>query len=414
MSVELFASRIDRRLSVAVREDGRLVELRVEPDGDEPRSGRILRARVTKVLPGLEAAFVDVGGERGAFLHASELPPWEPPDAAPPIERRLHEGQVLTVQVEREAVGEKGARLTCRLALPGPALVLLPGVGSLAVSRRIPQREERARLSRLLEQLPRSAGGWIARTAASGRELPALAAEAASLVERWRDAQQRAGAPNARLPVVLLREPSLLEQTVQDIPADRLARIVVDDETDRATLLRASPPLDAALARRIETYAGRDSLFANAGIDAEIDRALRPRVWLRSGGYIVIEETEALVSIDVNTAKHTGRTDLEQTVLETNLEAADEVARQLRLRGLGGIIVIDMIDMSEPDSRQRVVERFRRALLADPARTRVVGLSELGLLELTRQSKRPGLARQLTERCGACNGSGRRRVDRPR
>jgi ribonuclease G len=412
MPYELLVSRIDGRRWAAVRQDGETLELRVEPNDDRPRSGRILRARVSKVLPGMQAAFVDLGGERGAFLHASALPPVATAGSPPPIEQRLREGEVVTVQVEREALRGKGARVTCRLSVPGTSLVLMPGGrGVAAVSRRIRDRAERSRLAQLLARLPGEDDGWIARTAARGQPPETLCAEAEWLLACWRKACSSASATGAgKLPCVVLREPGFVEELLAGVPEEELHEIVLDDAADRQALLDGLVARSSSLVTRVRLHSSTDApLFVAAGVAPDLDRALRRRVWLRSGGYLVIEETEALVSIDVNTGKHTGKTDLERTVLRTNLEAAAEVPRQLRLRGLGGIVVVDMIDMEAEDHRAAVLERLRTALRDDPARTRVAGVDEFGLVVLTRKATRPGLLELATERCPSCRGSGRLR-----
>jgi len=411
MLIELYVSRYRGRLWVARREDGRTTELRVEPHDGRPRTGRVLRARVSKVIPGIQAAFVDLGGERDAFLHASELPAWDPPAAAPPIQQRLREGEALIVQVDREERRRKGARITARPAIAGRYLVLLPGQPGVAVSRRIPDREERRRLAQLLERMPDEGGGWIARTVACGVGRATLAAEAENILRGWTDAVS-AAEKSKKLPVLVLREPDLLEEILRELPSVGVESIVVDEADDRQRMIERLAGTDPDLAARVRLHPDRDTpLFTATGIASEIDKALRCRVWLRSGGYVVIEETEALVSIDVNTGKNIGRRDFEQTVLETNLEAAVEIPRQLRLRGLGGIVVVDMIDMKEAASRTAVLERFREALQADPARTRVTGLDDIGLITLTRKALRSSLGDLVTASCPTCYGNGRVRTD---
>jgi len=433
---ELYVSRLGGQLWCALREDGVTVELRVEEEGplDAP-VGRIIKARVTNVLPGIQSAFLDIGAERGAFLHVKELLlPGErlepPPDfdaedleldepagagaegpapfrrsSGAPIQDRLAVGRELLVQVVRERLGSKGARLTCFLSVPGRLLVLLPQARARGVSHRIHDPDERERLRGILAGLLDPGVGLVARTAAAGASESELRADAEALLRVWSGIQERAAAQPA--PSVIQREPGLLLRLLQETPGEGLERIVLDDEGDRERALAFLAKADPVLASKVSLHAGPPPLLETQGLHEEVEKALRPRVWLKSGGYLIIEETEALVSIDVNTGKYVGRKDFEQTALRTNVEASREIARQLRLRDLGGIIVIDFIDVGDPANRRRFVEALEEALRADRARTKIVGLSELGLLQLTRKRVRPALGRLLTRSCPLCHGRGR-------
>lgn len=435
MSSELLVSRGAAGTWAALREDGVVAEIRFERDGRPLGVGRIVKAKVSKVLPGIQSAFLDVGQERDGFLHVADLvlPEDEPvtsaadPDAidgggddeadedlgawrrevrrAAPIQDRLAAGRELVVQVAREAIGAKGARVTCFVALPGRYLVYLPRWGYRAVSRRIEDPEERQRLKEIIARLPVDVGGFIVRTAARGAPAEAFEADAAMLVATWRaivDEAERSAAP-----ALLHADVDLLERLLRDAPRGGLDAVVVDDAKAFDRAHRYLSALDPSLAARVRLHEGAEPLFEAEGIAAEIDRALRPKVWLRSGGSIVIQQTEALVSIDVNTGKFVGKRTPEETILKTNLEAAEEIARQLRLRDLGGIIVVDFIDMERPESRRRVLETLDEALRRDRARTKVVGLSELGLVQLTRKRTRPALEATVTEPCPCCAGGGR-------
>jgi len=427
MSSELFLSRFGGHTWAALREDGHTVELRVEREGDAPAVGRIVRARVTRVLPGLQSAFVDLGLSRDAFLHVADLLlPGEPPPldaearlaraaeedggdedagASPvqaPIQDRLRPGRELLVQVAREGFGSKGPRVTCLVSLPGRYLVYLPQMAHGGVSRRIADPEERARLKTALEGLD---GAFIARTAAAGAEVALLHADAERLRSAWETCQRasaRAGAP-----AVVHQDVELFFRLLRDAPRAGLERIVVEGAGDRERAVAYLADVDPQLAARVRLHPGPAPLFESHGLDEDVARSLRPRVWLRSGGTVVIEPTEALVAIDVNTGKYVGRGQLEDTVLQTNLEAAEEIARQLRLRDLGGIVVVDFIDMEQAESKRRVLEALEAALAKDRARTKVVGLSELGLVQLTRKRTRQGIAAALTRTCPACAGLGR-------
>jgi ribonuclease G len=429
---ELFVSRLGGQLWSALREDGSTVELRVERAHGEAPAGRIIKARVTNILPGIQSAFLDIGTERGAFLHvkdlvlpggsvngsagiegegdeledlAADVAGSVSPDAAAPIEQRLSVGRELLVQVSREPMGTKGAKVSGFLSIPGRLVVLLPSARARGVSRRIGDAAERERLKGILDRLPGEEVGFVARTAAEGAAEADLQADAASLMRTWCEIQDRAAALPA--PSVIHRDHGLLLRLLRETPRDGLERIVLDDEEDRAQALRYLQETDPPLATRLELHTGRTPLFESRGLHLDVEKALRPRVWLRSGGYLVIQETEALVSIDVNTGKFVGKRDLEQTALRANLEAAKEIARQLRLRDLGGIIVIDFIDVLAPESRNAIVDALKRRLRTDPARTKIIGLSELGLLQLTRKRTRPAVGTQLTRSCPLCTGLGR-------
>jgi ribonuclease G len=438
---ELLVSRAGGRTSTALREDGVTVELRVQDDDPTLAVGDIVKARVSKILPGIQSAFLDAGQDRDAFLHASDLllpgeaappsPESFPGEAGddglegvdgeadpsagrrparsrntgPPIEDRLKEGRELVVQVVREGMGNKGPRVTSSIALPGRYLVYAPKTLFRGVSRRILDPAERQRLREIVVALPAEDGGFIVRTAGQGASPAAFEADARALVSTWKGIEARI--PAARVPSTLHSDVGLFLRTLRDAPEAAWHRIAVDDEGLYREGLEYLRELDPKMASRIERHLGPEPLFVFSGVSGDIEKALRPRVWLRSGGTIVIEPTEALVSIDVNTGKFVGARRPEETVLQTNLEAADEIARQLRLRDLGGIIVVDFIDMERADHRQRVIDALAQALQRDRSRTKVIGLSELGLLQLTRKRTRSGLGAALTRTCVTCGGSGR-------
>ena len=402
---ELFVSRLGGRLWTALREDGATVEFRVERHRRDAPVGRILKARVTTILPGIQSAFLDIGTERGGFLHAKDLVlPGEPAEH-PPIEQRLSVGRDLLVQISRERLRAKGPKVTCFLSIPGRFVVLLPQAGKSGVSRRIEEPEERERLSAILGKLPGNGVGFVARTAARGVGEAEIRADAAGLMRTWCEIQDRA----ERLPApsVVYREPGLLLRLLRELPHEDLQRVVLDDEEDRNQALAYLREADPLLASRLELHPGPVSLFQARGLHEEIEKALRPRIWLHSGGTIVVEETEALVSIDVNTGKFLGRGGPEETALKTNLEAAREIARQLRLRDLGGIVVIDFIDMLQEENWTRVQQELEEHLKKDRSRTKIVGLSELGLLQLTRKRTQPTLGALLERSCPLCAGHGR-------
>ena len=442
MSSELLVSRAGGRTCTALREDGVTVELRVEDDSRALAVGHIVKARVSKILPGVQSAFLDVGQERDAFLHATDLllpgeaapPPIEALAQAsatealddraeddaegvamrrsrrvaqdgPPIEDRLKEGRELVVQVVREAFGGKGPRVTCFITLPGRYLVHAPQASFRGVSRRIRDPEERQRLRDILAALPNTTGGFIVRTNGAGALPSAFEADARFLVDSWKAIDESIG--RSPTPSILHSDLDLFLRSLRDAPAASVTRIVVDDLRMYDAGAEYLRELDPSLASRLRRHPGPESLFDATDVSQDIEKALRPRVWLRSGGTIVIEQTEALVSIDVNTGKFVGGRRPEETVLRTNLEAADKIARQLRLRDLGGIIVVDFIDMDRPEHRHQVIEALERALQRDRSRTKVVGLSELGLLQLTRKRTRLAIGAALTRACASCSGTGR-------
>jgi len=442
MSSELFLSRFAGRTWAAVREAGRTTELLVETERSVRATvGRIVLARVTRVLPGMQVAFVDVGLERDGFLHVSDLvlpgeraapspgpgrdgaadddvdrfdgEPSDPagpagPHRAAPIQDRLREGRDLLVQITREPIRAKGARVSAYLTFAGRFLVYLPQASLRGVSRRIRDEDERTRLRGLVEGIGLP-GGFILRTAGEGLDEDAVLADARRLVAVWDHVRRRA--EHVAAPAVVHDDGDLLSRLLRDAPVHGYGRIVVDDTDlrDRVTALQieGDPIRGEVRAGRVELHEGDRSLFETHAVDQEVERALSARVWLRSGGYIVIEPTEALVSIDVNTGKYVGRDRPEETVLRTNVEAAIEIARQLRLRDLGGIIVVDFIDMESEASRRQVQQALQEALADDRARTKIVGISELGLVQMTRKRTRPGLAETLTRPCPACDGRGR-------
>ncbi len=441
MSSELLVSRLGGMTWAALREDGVTVELRVEREGERGAVGRIVKGRVTRVLPGIQSAFLDVGSGRDAFLHVGDLvlPGERPPEPAPgvdleltpaadeegedgedldrdgsrprtparggPIEDRLKEGRELLVQVAREGIGTKGARVTCFVALPGRYLVYMPQLEFRGISRKITDPDERSRLRAVLDVLPALPGGFIVRTAGEGAEEPAFRADAEMLRAEWDGIEARAARSTA--PAVVHTELDLLLRLLRDAPREGLDRIVLDDPDFHDRAIAYLSALAPTLATRVRFHAGAAPLLEAHGIDLEIEKALRPKVWLKSGGYLVIQQTEALVSIDVNTGKFVGASRPEETVLRTNLEAAAEIGRQLRLRDLGGIIVVDFIDMDSAENRRQVLAALEETLRRDRARTKVVGISDLGLVQLTRKRTRPGVGTSLTRACPLCGGHGR-------
>ncbi len=426
MKTELLISVTPPETRVALIEDGRVVEVFHERRGHRGLVGNVYLGRVHRVLPGMQAAFVSIGLDRDAFLYVEDaLPPSvdeETDDTAvrhgkagdrdsdnrPRIDDLVKEGQEIVVQVTKDPMAGKGPRVTAGLSLPGRTLVYLPSAHEIGVSRRISDEDERARLRALMEALP-AGGGLIARTAALGAGAPELEADhryLTDLAARIVRQGERSSAPS-----LLHRELDLALRIVRDLVSKDFSAIRVDDESTAARLREFLLAVAPLLAKNIDLWDQEPSLFEAFGVEAEIERALKSHVELPSGGSIVIQQTEALVAIDVNTGKFVGKDGLEETVFAANLEAVPEIARQMRLRDLGGLLVIDFIDMSDAAHRQEVVERLGAELASDRARTRLLQLSDFGLVEVTRQRSRGNLEKVLTRPCPCCAGGGRVRSD---
>jgi len=414
---------------VAVLEDGTLVEFLVDDHKNAGIAGNIYKGRVSKILPGMQAAFVDTGLAKDAFLYVrdiyEDLEEYErllsPEDEESigeeiqprpkssrrgtlSIEELLQEGQEVLVQVVREPIGTKGARITSHITLPGRYLVYMPTEQQIGVSRKIENEGERARLRQIVEEININNEGLIVRTAGVGKGKPELQADLEFLRSLWRKIKAKAETLSA--PALVQKDLDLVFRVFRDLFTREVDRLVVDSPTEYERCLEHLETLAPELKPYLYLYTEDEPIFKSFGIDKELDRALRPKVWLRSGGHIVIEETEALVSIDVNTGKYIGKKDFEETVLKTNVEAAREIARQIRLRDLGGIIIIDFIDMARADHREQVYAELREALKPDRSPTNVLFLSELGLVEMTRKRAKQGLAKVLSQSCPACGGAG--------
>jgi len=415
MKKEIIVNADDLESRVAIVEDGQLAELHIEREARVV--GSIYKARVVSVLPGMDAAFADIGHEKNVFLCAddagfvsrSESTASEAPRSLP-ISERVKENQELVVQVVRAPVGGKGARASTRLALPGRYLVLLLYDGrQVGVSRKVEDRKERDRLRKIGERLRPQGMGLIIRTEAEARGRRELEADLKVLLD-LRD-RLIAKAAQTKAPALLHQDLRLTYQVIRDVFTDDVKSLVIDSKSVYDNAVELVQTLAPHLRKRIKRYRGKLPIFQKYGIEGEIDRLLRRRVWLRAGGYISIDQEEAFTAIDVNTGRYTGSTGLADTILRTNLEAAQEVARQLRLRDLGGIIVIDFIDMERLRHRQRLMKEFEEALKRDRQKTKIVHLSPLGLVEMTRKRRGESLMGILTETCPQCAGLGRVRND---
>lgn len=400
----------------AVLEDGQLVELYIEQPVHQRLVGNIYKGKVENVLPGMQAAFVDIGLERNAFLYVDDAQPGrEDPEGEegspragrrPTIKELVRTGQDILVQVAKEPIGTKGARVTRNITLPGRFLVLMPQVDYIGISRRITDEQERERLKRIAQAVKPEGMGLIVRTVAEGAGEDELAHDAAFLARHWK--QIAARAREAKAPALVHHDQGLIHRLVRDVLDDTVSLFLVDQREAYDTAAEVVELHAPALRDRIKLYTrGDQTLFDYYGVEMEIEKAMRKRVWLKSGGYIIIDQTEALTAIDVNTGKFVGSTNLADTVFKTNLEAAREIARQLRLRDIGGIIIIDFIDMDRADHQQQVIQALEEELKRDRTRANILGLTQLGLLEMTRKKSRQNLDEALTRPCPHCEGRGK-------
>ncbi|MGH7549925.1 MAG: Rne/Rng family ribonuclease [Gemmatimonadota bacterium] len=430
MKREILVNISPKETRVAILEDDQLVELMVDREEEERHVGDVYKGLVTAVLPGMQSPFVAIGMEKSGFLHVSDLAGAELLDDADETDNRgdgrgggrrrrgrgrrgsngmaiqdhLKRGQEVIVQVTKEAISTKGPRLTGQISLPGRFLVFMPGVDHIGVSRKIEERSERVRLRKILQEVKPSEGGVIVRTAAEELDRQEFEREVRSLVETWRKVVNRSG--KSKAPALLHQEAELTSGLIRDIFSDNVDRLVVDDRQLYAQVRRYLKRLSPELLDRVHLYRDRIPLFEAMGIEPEIEAAFHRTVPLKSGGSIVIEPTEALVSIDVNTGRYTGKKDPEATIFRTNLDASREIARQLRLRDIGGIVVIDFIDMEVPANRRKVLQELKTWLGRDRAKTKAFEVSDLGLIEMTRQRRRPSLYQSATEHCEECGGTG--------
>jgi ribonuclease G len=430
MKREILMNTTGAETRVAILEDDTLVELMVDRPDSARIVGDIYLGRVEAVLPGIQAAFVDIGTEKAAFLHVSDLAEGhegeEPAESEeeegdegegggngrrrgrryPPIQDVLKKGETILVQVSKEPISTKGPRVTAQISLPGRFLVYMPDSDHVGVSRKIEDKEERARLRSLAQEiLPENAGGVIVRTVGEELTRETFERELKSLLATWKQIKKKAS--RARAPAVIHREAKLTKGIIRDLFSEKVDSLIIDSAEVFNEVNQYLDSVDPSLKERVHLYQDTKPLFDAYEIEAEIHEAFQRKVMLPSGGYIIIEPTEALVSIDVNTGRYTGKKDPEKTILRTNIDAAKEIARQLRLRDVGGIIVCDFIDMESKQNRERVLQELRQHLSRDRARTKAFQVSELGLIEMTRQRVRPSLYQSQTEPCPCCAGSGR-------
>ncbi|MGZ7080502.1 MAG: Rne/Rng family ribonuclease [Thermoanaerobaculia bacterium] len=423
MSREIVINATKHESRIAVLDEGQAVELWIERTRHRTIVGNIYKGRVTKVLPGMQSAFVDLGLERDAFLYVSDVVEdleeyeSEPPDeltiddvpqqrVEASISDLLREGQEILVQVSKDTIAGKGARITTHITLPGRFLVYMPTVNHIGVSRRIENDEERARLKDILERLrPEGTGGFIVRTAGEERGSEEFVADLRYLTELWDHIKRRA--EKASAPTPIHHDLDLVLRTIRDVLSPEFKSVWVDSVEQYQRIVEFLDQIQPNLVSRVRLYRRDEPIFDEFGIEPEIAKAMKTKVWLKSGGYIVINQTEALVAIDVNTGKYVGKKNLEETVFRTNLEAAKEIVRQIRLRDLGGIIVLDFIDMEETEHRAALFETLENEIKKDRSKTKILQISDFGLIEMTRKRVRQSLERSLTQACPYCGGSGR-------
>jgi len=415
MSEEILINVTLMETRVALIENGLLQEVYIERHNKRGHVGDIFRGRVVRVMPGMEAAFVDIGLERAAFIHNSDISAidaegFEVRDELPsPVQESLREGQDIIVQVAKDAISSKGARLTTHMTLPSRNLVYMPRNRHLGISQRLEDEEERERLMGLLQEVLEAeswdeSGGFIIRTAAEGASFEELQEDVRFLRRLWSKVEERI-ARNDGIKAVYGEVP-LYMRTVRDLIRQEVEKIRVDDEASFEAMQNFLDDFVPELDTRVELYSGERPIFDLYGIEDEINRALGRAVKLKSGGDLIIDQTEAMTTIDVNTGGYLGSRNHAETILKTNLEAATAIARQLRVRNLGGIIIVDFIDMLDPEHQRQVQRTLAKALEKDHARTSITGISQLGLIEMTRKRTRESLGQTLNSHCPVCDGRG--------
>lgn len=428
-----------RETRVALIENHQVTEIFIERKETQGIVGNIYKGKISKVLPGMQVAFVDIGLEKAGFLYVSdintlnsnasfsryvdsnedpesdELPESDDPveegayeeerqSGQKPIEELITEGQEIMVQVSKDPMGSKGARITSYISLPGRYLVFMPNVNQVGVSRRIERDEEKKRLKSILSDLRKNGSGYIIRTAAENKDSADLKQDIEFLEKLWSSIQNNQG--SSRAPSVMYQDLNLIERSIRDLFTRDVSEVIIDDPTEYEEAIAFCDSYLPDITDKIQLYNDKEPIFSKYGLEIDIERALGRKVWLKSGGYIVIDQTEALTSIDVNTGKFVGKHDQEETILKTNLEAVSEIVYQLRLRNIGGLIIIDFIDMERQESKDKVYSALDQALKSDRSRTNILKISELGLVEMTRKRSRDSLSRLQTTTCPYCEGRG--------
>jgi ribonuclease G len=431
MTKEMIISTNGHETQVAILEDDLVAEVFVERERQRGVVGNVYKGRVSKVLPGMQSSFIDLGLERDGFLYVADVidtleefeklesadeeagGPQKAKDEPRPeqrIEDLLKEGQEILVQVVKEPLGTKGARLTSHVTMAGRFLVFMPTVDHVGVSRKIESRDERSRLRGIVREFREThgfTGGVIIRTAAASRSKEDIVADLEAFHKIWTEIRQKT--ESQRAPAVVYREQSLVSKLLRDLLTEEFRAIRIDSSLEYQRVIELIERIMPALAPKVKLYTKPYPIFEEYGVQAEIDKALKSKVWLRSGGSIVINQTEALVAIDVNTGRYVGKKSsgrLEDTIVKTNLEAVKEIVRQLRLRDLGGIIVLDFIDMEEKKNRQKVFQAIEQELRKDRSPSKALQVSDFGLIIITRKRVKQSLERVMTEPCPYCSGTG--------
>jgi ribonuclease G len=421
MSNEIVINYTPREVRIAILENKELVELLIEREDSRRTVGDIYLGRITAVIPGIQAAFVDIGQEKAAFLHVSDVatgsidPELLDDDEVyfsskkrrefPPIESLLKKGQEILVQVRKEAIGTKGPRISSQLSLPGRYAVLMPDLDHIGVSKKIDSRKERQRLRAIVRKHRSKGVAVIVRTAGNGVAGGQIRDDIKYLEKLWKEIKKKV--ERATPPAVIHADVDMTVYALRDLLTEDFDKITVDSSEEYDRLKSYLKTIAPHLSARVEFYRNKMPIFDHYEIENEIEKMLESKIWLRKGGYIVIEHAEALVAIDVNTGRFTGKKSQENTIFETNMIAAREIARQLRLRDIGGIIVVDFIDMEREENRKKVYNEFRRELRRDRSRARISPISDLGLVEVSRKRVRPSLLHFYSDECPYCQGSGK-------
>ncbi|MEC8957268.1 MAG: Rne/Rng family ribonuclease [Nitrospinota bacterium] len=431
MSSEIFINSNQREIRVALMESNLLVELFIEHKSHKGIVGNIYKGKVTKILPGMQVAFVDIGLDKAGFLYVGDIDiidmldledPLETPiiaeeDKDHPFEGKpgrpnhdikiqniLKEGQEILVQIAKNPLGTKGARITNYITLPGRHLVYMPTVNHISVSRRIEDENEKERLKKLVSEVGNDGEGYIVRTAGQDAEKSDFQSDINFLHRLWENLKKKSEGISG--PYLVYEDLNLIFRSIRDLFTNDTQRLVIDSKSDFKKCLEFCSSYMPHLSDKVELYKDPMPIFEHYGVEPDINRALDRTIWLKSGGYIIIDQTEALVAIDVNTGKFVGHSDPEDTILQTNLEALKEVVYQLRLRNIGGIIIVDFIDMANEESKEIVSNALKQALKSDRSRTRILKISELGLVEMTRKRVRESLVQTLCDPCDYCEGKG--------
>lgn len=410
MKQDIIANCLEDETRVAVMEDGMLMELGIERKGDAKIVGNIYKGRVENVLPGISSAFINIGLEKNAYLYISDAVDMSQLDV--PEKRRtqrsidqiVKKGDVLMVQVAKEAIGTKGVKISMDISLPGRFLVYMPHQDSIGVSKNIESERERRRLRDLLESMRPKRGGFIVRTEAEGMDEQEMKREVRYLSRLWDNITRRYNHVSA--PALVHKDLGIVFQTVRDTLSENTNRFIIDSKSEYEEALEFVQMISPDLASRVQLFDGTSPIFDHYSVEKEVDNLLRSKISLPSGGTIVIQEAESLCAIDVNTGRFTGSQSQEETVTQTNIEAAEEVARQLRLRNIGGIVVIDFIDMRKAKNRQKVVEALESATSRDRAKIKILPITRLGLVEMTRERKRESMLSAVCQICPECDGIG--------